>query len=444
MSIWIIEPHEPLIFRDGRPFSSNPGASANSLPFPFPSTTTGGARTQAGVDKQGIFTGSPDDMLKLKVHGPLLVQLAAQRSDPEKLTWLAPAPADALLLKPEDEQKGQDGQDGQKTVKAYLKRLVPLDIGNGQTDLAGLSKTDDDDPSKNVPLTSPLQPVGMSPWKEGKPISAAKAPAYWEWSAFEKWLLKPQERAIFSWDKLGIAGLPGEQRVHITFDREQHAAKDEALFETNGREFVTRSEGSSTLGGAHQLALAVIVNDDAKDGQNNPITPQEGFATLGGERRIVHWRRSTATRPKCPSALITQIENMQACRIILLTPTYFEHGCYPGEQALQKMAGKMSLQLQALIVERPQVVSGWYFARKDAQGQVKSGPKPTRRLVPAGSVLFVKLEGKKKLIEQWVKNIWFHCLGDSEEFCNDGFGLAVVGTWDGTLQELKGEENAHE
>src|SRR6266536_998598 len=113
MSIWIIEPHEPLIFRDGRPFSTNPGASANSLPFPFPSTTTGGVRTQAGLDGHGIFTRTSEEVLRLHVRGPLLVQLPVNGSEPEKLDWLAPAPADALLLKPEKDQPGHDEEPGE-------------------------------------------------------------------------------------------------------------------------------------------------------------------------------------------------------------------------------------------------------------------------------------------------------------------------------------------
>src|SRR6266567_3898941 len=56
MEIWLIEPHDPLIVRDGRPFGPNPGARATSLSFPFPSTTTGGARTRAGLnDKEGLI-----------------------------------------------------------------------------------------------------------------------------------------------------------------------------------------------------------------------------------------------------------------------------------------------------------------------------------------------------------------------------------------------------
>ncbi|MFZ2521089.1 MAG: type III-B CRISPR module-associated Cmr3 family protein, partial [Anaerolineae bacterium] len=31
MKTWLIEPRDPLIFRDGRPFSASPGARAKTL-----------------------------------------------------------------------------------------------------------------------------------------------------------------------------------------------------------------------------------------------------------------------------------------------------------------------------------------------------------------------------------------------------------------------------
>ena len=55
---WIIEPHDPLIVRDGRPFGPNPSAQAISLSFPFPSTTTGGVRSRAGLKGDGTFLDS--------------------------------------------------------------------------------------------------------------------------------------------------------------------------------------------------------------------------------------------------------------------------------------------------------------------------------------------------------------------------------------------------
>ena len=131
MAIWLIEPRDPLIVRDGRPFDPTPGAQAISLPFPFPSTTTGGARSRAGLDENGIFPYSQsskelEELKKLKVRGPLLVEFSVDENNVEQVQWLAPAPLDALLVL----SRQSDGTD---TI--ILKRLVPLERPSGaQTD----------------------------------------------------------------------------------------------------------------------------------------------------------------------------------------------------------------------------------------------------------------------------------------------------------------------
>src|SRR5438105_1620121 len=111
---WIIEPHDPLIVRDGRPFGPDPSARAVSLAFPFPSTTTGGVRTRSGLKTDGTFDVAQINRVKqIKVRGPLLVQLA--QNDDKIEQWLVPAPADALLLE----------ADPLKKDFALCKRLVP-------------------------------------------------------------------------------------------------------------------------------------------------------------------------------------------------------------------------------------------------------------------------------------------------------------------------------
>src|SRR5260370_11690658 len=106
MTVWIIEPHDPLIVRDGKPFGPNSGARASSLAFPFPSTTTGGLRTRAGLNTDGVFDRKKtSDVKKINVRGPLLVQLKSDTQDNRIEDWLVPAPLDALLL--DDEGKKQ-------------------------------------------------------------------------------------------------------------------------------------------------------------------------------------------------------------------------------------------------------------------------------------------------------------------------------------------------
>jgi CRISPR-associated protein Cmr3 len=84
--------------------------------------------------------------------------------------------------------------------------------------------------------------------------------------------------------------------------------------------------------------------------------------------------------------------------------------------------------LEAIAVQRPQVVSGWDLALKK--------PKPTRRLAPAGTVFFLSLEGTDEAIKSWISNIWMQCISDEEQASNDGFGLAVIGTWSGKPENM--------
>ena len=55
MTVWLIEPRDPVIFRDGKPFNASPGAHAKTLSFPFPATAAGATRTRAGLDTSGRF-----------------------------------------------------------------------------------------------------------------------------------------------------------------------------------------------------------------------------------------------------------------------------------------------------------------------------------------------------------------------------------------------------
>jgi CRISPR-associated protein Cmr3 len=74
-------------------------------------------------------------------------------------------------------------------------------------------------------------------------------------------------------------------------------------------------------------------------------------------------------------------------------------------------------------------VSGWDFEINK--------PKPTRRLTPAGTTLFLKLDGDEDAIRRWIEATWMCCVSDEEQDRRDGFGLAVLGVWDGKLQPME-------
>ena len=109
LQAWVIEPRDSLIVRDGKPFGANI-THATSLDFPFPSTTTGGARTRIGSDQDGIFKCSKDELKELKeiaIRGSLLTEIDENGEVGE---FYFPAPADALLLQTETQKKEKKAQ----------------------------------------------------------------------------------------------------------------------------------------------------------------------------------------------------------------------------------------------------------------------------------------------------------------------------------------------
>jgi CRISPR-associated protein Cmr3 len=380
MKTWIIEPRDPLIARDGRPFTADPGARAKSLPFPFPSTTTGTVRTRYGFSKSESFTQTLIDEVKtIEVKGPLLVEL---NSNGEISDWLLPAPADAVLLASDEKSP-------------YLKQLVPLSLPSGAfTDL-------DDD----------LCPIGFRHYDEGSKKKPLKdAPRYWRKEQFLQWLAIPQDRAI-TINELGHSGPTPEARVHVGINPDTQAAIDGALYQTSGLEFTRKQDGKPL-----RLGLAVL----------SAVDVPSAFAPLGGEQRLSHWRASSAAFPDCPGEVCQAIKQNKACRVVLLTPAHFTNGFQPA-WLLQSQHG-ITPQLIAAAVGRPQVVSGWDYEIRQ--------PKPTRRLAPAGSVYFLKLNGDGD-IDQWIKAIWMNCISDEAQDRLDGFGLAALGTWSGECKPME-------
>ena len=395
MTIWILEPRDSLIFRDGRPFSavsSSIGSHARSLPFVPPSTVAGAVRTRSGSNDEGLFIGSPSELLKKEILGPLLVNWQT-----DTFTFLAPAPADALMLENKDTKLHQ------------LYRLHPLKK-LGESDLAseyllvGLLK-DDENKDKG-------KPRGM--------------PRYWHWEMFEEWLKdKPfglGEKNAQSETKLyhdiqpkdlGIANLTQDIRTHVKIQPESQTGDDGMLFGTYGLEFIHNpKEGLSS---ASNLGIFVQTTAD---------NLSEGAGYLGGEGRIVHWRKTNLNFPNCPDEVKTSIENKSVeksfCRLILLTPAYFKKGYLP--TWLCNLEG-VTATVKAVACERPVTLSGWDYKGRQ--------PKATKRYVPAGAVYFLELEGTPESREKWLEAIWMKNVSDDEQSRRDGFGLAALGVWDG-------------
>lgn len=386
MNEWLIVPRDPLIFRDGKPFTATPGERANSMPFPYPSTLAGAVRTRSGTNPQtGFDTSRVNELLNKTVRGPILVELDSESNITEHYF---PAPADALLIEENDDQH------------IYRYALAPMNLPEKNlTDLSGLF------------LVAPSRQIKNKPSKN--------APRFWKWNELADWLLEAKDSSEpFDFQQIGLGALPLDRRTHVSIDPLIQASQEGALFQTSGLEF-TRAvlDDDHRIKNAHSLGLAL--ETDAA------LTPGMGF--LGGERRVAQWQMTTNAMPNTDklSDIKTQIKMDKRCRLFLATPAYFSKGHLP-----EYLETKFGAKVVAVASPRYQTISGWDYSKPNG-----GEPKPTRRLVPAGSVYFLDLSEVKD-IDTFFDSVWLKTISDNEQLRRDGFGLALLGAWSGKEVKL--------
>jgi len=392
MSVWLIEPLDPLIARDGRPAAVGHFRTVN---FPHPSMIAGAVRTRMG-SPNGAFTLPANALTELcknvLIRGPLLAEL-----DPESeavCQWFAPAPRDAMILAGSDD-------------RGILRRLVPrpLDPGEAVDSLA----------------ENGLQPVGFHGGDTyGKPPK--EYPSFWTWTHFQTWLTAPEDRPEVALSALGIPGLPVESRSHLAIQPGERVGIDGMLFITSGLRFLQEKE-PKTLSHLSPRRFALSLWCESATVAGCELNLRQQIAPLGGERRLARWSPAASEWPQLPESIKQQIVDDGQARLVLLTPAVFADGALPGWNGRSwPFDNTLRVTVAAACVPRPEVVSGWDLAT--------GRPKPTRRLAPAGSVYFVKLAGEREHIARWCDETWFACVSDDEQGRCDGFGLAALGTWE--------------
>jgi CRISPR-associated protein Cmr3 len=396
MSVWLIEPLDPLIARDGRPAAVGRFTTTG---FPYPSMITGSVRTRMGSEN-GAFTlsGAALDELKEKVHvrGPLLAELSPEDGSVDQ--WLAPAPRDAIFL----EENG---------VTA-LRRLAPRPLDPGQA-------VDSLGEKGLLPLSFRGGGVNGKPPKD--------IPSFWNWPTFASWLSAPEDQPGVDLASLGTRPLPVETRVHLALQSGERVGIDGMLFETSGLRFL--QEGKTSLA-PRRFALSLQCQGAIVAGRSLELHQQ--IAPLGGERRLARWSAASQDWPEMPGNVKKTIVTSRRARLILLTPAVFKNGPLPAWNGQNwPLRGPIKAKVRAAAVPRPEVVSGWDLAADNGAGKPKGRPKPTRRLVSSGSVYFLDLEGgSAQDVERWCEDTWLACVSDDEQDRRDGFGLAVLGAWE--------------
>lgn len=395
-----IAPHAPIIARDGRPFGL--GQRMRSLRWPYPSVLSGSFRTMFGKRIGGQVAGDPLRLMQgLEIAGPLPVG--------DRGLYL-PAPRD-LLADP----------DGRVHI------LSPQPLGDGE--------------HANFPgEAASLRPAMLDPDVED--FKPAPLPPFWPVNLMTQWLRNPAAASRFLPEKLEQFRRPGnrlgapfwkgpdiEERIHVQIDPETFASADRKLYVTSGLGFPPEI----------WIGARVRVRDWASDLEEH-LSGLDAVHPLGGERRLVSWKVAGPERSdlwSAPESVRQELNRVQSgggIRMVLATPAVFRRGWIPDgldenlEGVLPGCSG-VRLRLVSAIVERWAPVSGFNLLRGKAGAQ---GPKPTRRLVPAGSVYFFELVSGDPagLASSWLCSV----CGDSRDR-RDGFGLAVWGLWNNNPKE---------
>lgn len=376
MKSWILEPRDPFIARDGRPFNPEPGARARTLPLPLPSTIAGAFRSRAGGDP--FDKAKIPELLKTPVHGPWLVSLDEDGSCND---LYLPAPAD-IAYRLVDAEDSEDA-----TIEP--RRLLPIQIPGG-------FKTN---------LPDGLHALGLEEPFDEKPPSG---PAFFKAEYLFRWLEGEGLGSIRKSD-LGLVPLKRDARIHIAIQRAQHTAEESALFLTEGLVFESLYK-----------RLAMLVRSSLE------LSP--GIGRVGGEGRLSAFRKTELILPPCPERIIDNIVQHKACRLMLITPGLFVDGYRP---RLFEQRG-VRPNLVAACISSSATVSGWDLKERK--------PKPTRKLAPAGSVYFIRLEGNDDAIRQWAKERYLQSLADDDQDKLDGWGIALLGSWNGRPIGFRFEE----
>lgn len=381
---------DTLLFRDGRPFTDEPGGRAHTQIVPSPQTIAGFLRTRAG---RRTNCATPEDWARvaeaIHVRGPLLCR---------NEEVLLAAPADVLVSRP-------------APGTLHPESLAPLRPWP-RTQLAEIGAGAD-------------IPGGMRPMCVSVDAKPAQGFEYWTWSNMMRWLADelPEPAALER-----HIGPSVDERVHVAIDPQRSVSSEGMLFSTR---MVAAErydfQADSPASAVYSLLCRIESAEDLV---------AEGPGTLGGESRLaVLDTPSPDPWPRCPEHLAASLADATHVRMALATPAVFTLGWQPGWLDRTTKTGSppglpgVTLKLVAAAVARRQAVSGWDLTR--------NGVKPVRYCVPAGSVYFFEVVGGNPSL--LATDGWLQPVSDDEETSapdsrrtnnrNDGFGLALWGVW---------------
>jgi CRISPR-associated protein Cmr3 len=371
--------HDPIVARDGRPFGVGQGNRMKSLSWPYPSVVAGSFRTALVKATGGDFAGdTPRKLMGLPVAGAFPVA--------EGSLYL-PAPNDCVVH-PENGPL----------------RVYPQDQGEGGCDLPA----------------NGLWPVMLTEKQAKTDFKPKETPAWWPAQKLADWLTG---EAVDFKDGAFLAAAETQVRDHVQLEADTGAAAENRLFATAGLSLTHLPRFGVKEGRFPEkyagITLSVRVETDGWE-----VSTLNILHPLGGERRLIHWQaKGNPVLWNCPSGVTNALGREKKVRMVLVTPAVFAHGWRPAWLDKNTLEGvppgtTVRLKLVGVCIPRWRAVSGWSLA-------VPRGPKPVKRLVAAGGVYFFETGDDPVLLA----GRWLQPVSDDPQDRNDGFGLAVWGTW---------------
>ncbi len=415
-----VQPLDPIMVRDGRPFDKTPGIRAHTLSDVTPSVLAGTVRTMLAKRRQAqCGSSSPlNHFSKLPVLGPLY-------------RWRGslyyPMPQDIELF----EENGKIG----------AHKVMPINPDSIRSQGHGVF---------GVGTDGRLDDKLWLPKGAGKNKALKNAPAYVSAGWMRRWLsgsLSENEaaRQIEEWLEgikvqgkkpavyiegaqvaaeeapLFLPAFPRQERTHTEIDEHRRTAKDEHLYSTESLVF----PDGLTL----EAEVELSAEEEGWTGELSELH------TLGGERRLVHFSQAADEQASWdyPDEIKQSLTGAGYVRMVLATPAFFRKGWLPGwlDEHLEskpEWGADIKLKLLWACVPRWQPVSGWSYSQ-----QKGSNEKAIRRMVPAGSVYFFQvMEGDASRLAE---TCWLRSVSDANRRKGafdkeDGFGLALWGRWE--------------
>jgi CRISPR-associated protein Cmr3 len=370
----MIQPHDVLLFRDGKPFSAGTDIRARSLFPPTPFTLQGAIRarilfssgtspadyvqgTTPAAQQLRNLIGSPQGSYgQLRLWGPFLARQ-------ENGQWVRyfPLPADVVC------------------------------VGGGYTLLQ---------PLKYPPWQSNLPVHLQTPWlRTTKHLEEARG--WISKQALERYREGQPPQTVLPEDCF----VEREPRFGIAMERARRTVRESYLYLA---EFLRLKE---------DVAFWV----DVEGISETNLGGKTGFLQLGGEARAAYYE---VQEPVLGSLLTPPNSLPHRFKVALLTPAWFSGGWQPqsGNWGQFFNDPKDSVRLVSAIIPRYQAIGGAYVDDGRRKGAFQ---KPMRRFVPAGSVYFFEHEGTAS----WARKPFTETLPGEGDYGQIGFGTCLIGEW---------------